>query len=124
MCRDNARRVRRNLLRYYQRHKREHANFLASFTATPDAVCAECGTGLRLTRMTRRYCSNKCRQRAFRRRTPSGAQIRARLDQEVARMHAKLESHRRQKLVLRAAKGDQAAQNSLRNLSENEHPND
>jgi hypothetical protein len=109
VCRLDARRLRRGERRYYARRTREQASFRASFTPTPDAVCATCGTGLHRERVTRRYCSNRCRQRAYRGRIPSAARIKERFDQELARVHADLASHRRQRLVLRAAKGDQAA---------------
>jgi hypothetical protein len=107
MCKDKARQLRRTEHCYYQHRKRQKAS---------DAVCTVCGTGLYVTRSTRRYCSDKCRQYAYRHRTPSAEEIRKRFDQELARLHADLESHRRQQWVLRAAKGDYAAAEKLAKL--------
>jgi predicted nucleic acid-binding Zn ribbon protein len=115
-CRLAARSSRRNHQRWRQRSELEQASFRASFTATPDAVCVVCGTGMYRGRATRRYCSNACRQRAKRRRVPSAAQLRAYADALVARAHAKIETHRRQRLVLAASRGDPAAIEELAKL--------
>ena len=57
-------------------------------------------------RSTRRYCSRRCRQQAYRNRTPSAAAIRKRFDREFERLHADLETHRRQRLLRAAMRGD------------------
>jgi hypothetical protein len=108
-CRLAVRSSRRNHQRYYARREREQASFEASLTSTPDATCVECGAGMSVVRSTRRYCSNACRQRAKRWRLPNVARIQALFDQAMARIHAKLESHRRQQLLRAAEGGDSAA---------------
>jgi hypothetical protein len=108
-CRLAARSSRRNHQRYYARHEREQASFKASFTSTPNATCAQCGVGIPVTRATRRYCSNACRQRAKRRRVPSAAQLRAYADALLARAHAAAEAQRRRRLLRAAESGDSAA---------------
>lgn len=42
-------------------------------TSYPDLVCAGCGTTFTATRPDAHYCSNPCRQRAYRNRSKADA---------------------------------------------------
>jgi hypothetical protein len=75
-CRHWARSLRRQDQRYYARRKRERELM--------PGRCAMCGDEIMWARRSsKRYCSTKCRQRAYRQRVPSAAQIRARLDRDL-----------------------------------------
>lgn len=93
LCRQEARRVRRDGQRYYARKQRERE--------MKPIACAVCGHEMMFspTRSTRRYCSNACRQYAYRHRQPSAAQIKARIDRGMRRRDrfaraARMRSHR------------------------------
>jgi hypothetical protein len=63
-CRQDARRLRRETKRRLARKVRER-ELEGKFT------CADCDTEIMFpSRTSRRYCSNSCRQRAYRRRSP------------------------------------------------------
>jgi hypothetical protein len=75
-CRHWARSLRRRDQRYYARRKRERELM--------PGRCTMCGDEIMwAARTTKRYCSTKCRQQAYRQRVPSAAQIRARLDRDL-----------------------------------------
>jgi hypothetical protein len=116
-CRLDARRSRRFHQRYRERSEREMASFKTTFTATPDAVCAECGSGMSHRRTTRRYCGDRCRQRACRKRRPNAVQFKARLDQALAHARAQSETQRRQRLLRAAERGDPLAAAELAKLT-------
>ena len=111
-CRHAVRPLRRQLQRADARRAREK-------TRAP-IVCAYCGQPdlFPSQRSTRRYCTKRCRQRAYRERVAqrTEAVIRERFPQELARLPSRLEAARREQLVRAAARGDPAAQAELAKL--------
>jgi hypothetical protein len=62
-------------------------------------ACIVCGYVFSPQRRTAKYCSHGCRQQAYRRHTPSEAEIRKRFERELARLPQWLRSTQVQRLL-------------------------
>jgi endogenous inhibitor of DNA gyrase (YacG/DUF329 family) len=114
-CRLTARGQRQNEQRYFARKRRHHAIMDGGGVA-----CAVCGIVFVPQRSTKRFCSHRCQQRAFRARTPNAAQIEAAFERELGQLRQRLDTARRQRLMLAAAHGDQTAIDALHALRDGE----
>jgi hypothetical protein len=82
-CRLWARSSRRQMQRHEERSIRQRAEWKAAMDGIAGTTCAICGTLFAAARSTARYCTDKCRLRAHRQRTPSVAQIQARMSRDL-----------------------------------------
>jgi hypothetical protein len=74
-CRLSARDLRRKTKRWYRER------------TTKLIACAHCGHEIEVASgPTRKYCSTKCRMRAYRAREPSVTEIKKRMDQELQKI--------------------------------------
>jgi hypothetical protein len=106
------------LARWLARRDREHEAWKAALFENIGTACHVCGLVFSPTRRTAKYCSGRCRQKAYRDRTPSAAQIKAYADHLLAVMKHKQRSEQRQRLVRAAVRGDQAAIDALRAMKD------
>ena len=65
-CRSESRNLDRRRRRDLARFDTSHEQFIAALEDRSERTCAHCGGRLNWMRSTRRYCSDKCRQRASR----------------------------------------------------------
>ena len=118
VCRRANHFLDRGHVRWVARREREHEAWQAALFENIGTACDVCGTVFSPTRRTAKYCSHRCRQQAYRDRTPSAAQIKAHFDHVLAGMKHKLRSEQRQRLVRAAVRGDQAAIDALRTMKD------
>jgi hypothetical protein len=119
-CRLGASVSRRTSRRRIEHSKRQQAAWLAAMAGTGEVTCSECGSLFAPVRSTGRYCSARCRLRAYRAAVAVAIERRIErvVEHSLARAHQGARAERRRRLVLAAARGDTAAIDELRKLDQ------
>jgi hypothetical protein len=113
---------RRNNQRWRDRRNRQQAAWQAALLNGVGTECPTCGDAFAPIRKTGRYCSNRCRQAAYRQRMRDNVDklIAAMPDYTasfIKRARRKDEAQRRAKLPRAATRGDTEAEAELRKLA-------